>query len=350
MATTLRDIATHLNLSAALVSRVLNNKPGVWASEETRQRVLDTAKAMNYRPSAMARALVTGRTMQIAVSAADSEWSLGRSGRTAEVRGLIDAAALHHYKVLVLPSPAHLADRHQFESLIQSDGCDGFCVYAEQGSPELYEFFTAHDTRFVVVGNPGNPSLPQVDQDNYRQMYDSIAWLVANGHERIAFVGPSTQKDQQTHVRVLNQGYTDAVNALAGGFDEKLRPARCHTREEILRFVSMPNAPTAVIVRGVSSTLNWKYTLLLNGYRIPEDFVILSHIDIAEMYHMQEGALQEGLACHVHDPRLVGAQAGEVLMQWINGNPPGPDPILISSLGIGWCEEFEVNSRPLQRG
>ncbi|MEL7026435.1 MAG: LacI family DNA-binding transcriptional regulator, partial [Pseudomonadota bacterium] len=64
MAKTLKDVATELGLSQTTVSRALNGFPEV--SEATRLRVLETAERLNYRASARARSLATGRTMTIA--------------------------------------------------------------------------------------------------------------------------------------------------------------------------------------------------------------------------------------------------------------------------------------------
>ena len=49
MKTRLKDIAEHLNLSSALVSGVLNQRENVWASVETRARVFQAARDLNYR-------------------------------------------------------------------------------------------------------------------------------------------------------------------------------------------------------------------------------------------------------------------------------------------------------------
>ena len=43
MAVTLRQLAEQLNLSAATISMVLNNKPGI--SQETRDRVMEAVRA-----------------------------------------------------------------------------------------------------------------------------------------------------------------------------------------------------------------------------------------------------------------------------------------------------------------
>ena len=81
MATTLRTIAEELQVSTTLVSCVLNGKPGVWASEATRARIIETADRLKYRPSVAGRSLVTGKSMRLAVSAADADWHYGRFER-----------------------------------------------------------------------------------------------------------------------------------------------------------------------------------------------------------------------------------------------------------------------------
>lgn len=56
---TLRELAEQLGVSIATVSRALNDKPGV--SEATRQRVLQLASELHYRPNQAARNLSTSR-------------------------------------------------------------------------------------------------------------------------------------------------------------------------------------------------------------------------------------------------------------------------------------------------
>ncbi|MHB1190564.1 MAG: LacI family DNA-binding transcriptional regulator, partial [Armatimonadota bacterium] len=62
MNVTLLDIAKKLNVSRTTVSRVLKGEDNPYISDKTRQRVLETAKEMGYRPNRVARALVTGRS------------------------------------------------------------------------------------------------------------------------------------------------------------------------------------------------------------------------------------------------------------------------------------------------
>lgn len=67
MRVTLRDIAKRVNLSHATVSFVLNERMDVSIPPATRQRVLEAAKEMGYRPNRAAQALVRGRTNMVAL-------------------------------------------------------------------------------------------------------------------------------------------------------------------------------------------------------------------------------------------------------------------------------------------
>ncbi|MGW0711637.1 LacI family DNA-binding transcriptional regulator [Streptomyces sp. NPDC002643] len=56
------DVARAAGVSRTTVSFVLNDKPGLSIPEETRRRVMDAARELDYRPHAAARALRVGRS------------------------------------------------------------------------------------------------------------------------------------------------------------------------------------------------------------------------------------------------------------------------------------------------
>ena len=58
--TTIRQLAEHLGLSPATVSRALNGFPEVGVA--TRQRVLEGAERLHYRPNMHAKRLATGKS------------------------------------------------------------------------------------------------------------------------------------------------------------------------------------------------------------------------------------------------------------------------------------------------
>lgn len=69
MAVTMKDIARDLGVSVVTVSKVLRNHSDIGA--QTRKRVLQRMKELNYQPNPAARTLVTGRTNLIGLIVPD---------------------------------------------------------------------------------------------------------------------------------------------------------------------------------------------------------------------------------------------------------------------------------------
>ncbi len=69
MAARLKDIANDLGVSVVTVSKVLRNHPDI--GEETRKRVLERMRELNYQPNLAARSLVTGRTWTLGLVVPD---------------------------------------------------------------------------------------------------------------------------------------------------------------------------------------------------------------------------------------------------------------------------------------
>src|SRR6202035_2081918 len=69
---TLKELAEHLGLSRTTISMILNDVPEATRfPEETRQRVVESAKNLGYRPNYFARSLGSRRTYLIGVVAPD---------------------------------------------------------------------------------------------------------------------------------------------------------------------------------------------------------------------------------------------------------------------------------------
>lgn len=68
---TRRDIAQLVGVSGTVVSDVLNRNPAARVSEQTRLRVQEAARRLNYHPNGVARRLVSGRTYTISFAIYD---------------------------------------------------------------------------------------------------------------------------------------------------------------------------------------------------------------------------------------------------------------------------------------
>src|SRR5260370_27087467 len=90
----LRMLAEHLELSQTTVSLVLNNSPSAKSiPPETRQRVMEAAQRLNYRPNYFARSLRQSRSMSVGVLAPD----LSEGYFTRVMSGVLQELTAAHY-------------------------------------------------------------------------------------------------------------------------------------------------------------------------------------------------------------------------------------------------------------
>lgn len=338
--TTLRDVAAHLELSPGLVSRVLNDKPGAWASEQTRARVLEAAQQLDYRPSSSARALATGRSMQIALLIEVE----GRRGDTVssnpDVQGLLDAAARRGYRVVLVPLQPGEDGTRQLEDLAREKWCDGVCLFSRQLSAAHFAVLEKHEIPRVLIGdwsraeNKPDALAVRVDHDNYESAFEAVMWLHGQGHSKIAWaLGPG--EGDSPHSLELHQGYRDAMRSIKATaqilpFDDS--PDNFSSLVEKREF-------SAVIVRYLHGALSWFHAAQMAGLQLPADLTILAQMETAQTESLDLSGFTPNLALHLYDSRRVGEQAGEVLMNWAAGQTPDQHLVLVPSQKPFWGKD-----------
>ncbi|MFB9110788.1 LacI family DNA-binding transcriptional regulator [Flavobacterium gyeonganense] len=92
---TIYDIAKKLNITAATVSRALNNSPKI--KDSTKKLVLETAASMNYKQNKLALALKSGRSNNIGVIVPRIDSNFFAS----VIRGIEEELYSHGYQVII---------------------------------------------------------------------------------------------------------------------------------------------------------------------------------------------------------------------------------------------------------
>jgi LacI family transcriptional regulator len=115
------DIARMTGVSRATVSYIINNRVDQTISDETRKRVLDAIEESGYRPNSVARALVSGRTMTVAlwvpiVNRSVSGHFINHIGRLAKADG---------YHVIVVEIAGETPDSLSSTGLLDAGQVDG---------------------------------------------------------------------------------------------------------------------------------------------------------------------------------------------------------------------------------
>ncbi len=212
---TIRDVAARAGVNPSTVSRAFSGRAKI--SEYTRRRVFAAAEELGFHPNAIARSLSVQRTETIAIVIPHIFPGYFEDAFFPQVmRGLLDVAYQHGFRVLVGGSNSHEDNITQTFQILGSRQADGIVVLSNRLDVDTVGALRKQKTPFVLVGRPPAhyADISWVDADNERYTQMAVAYLLQLGHKRIAFVGGDPEV-AVTHERL--NGYQAALAAAGIG-------------------------------------------------------------------------------------------------------------------------------------
>ncbi len=177
MRVTLKDVAKEAGISFTLVSKYLTHNPNARMREETKQRIDEAIKKLNYRPSSVARSLKNGTTKTIGLVISNLRNPYFSLFADYTLR---EAKAAGYQLLISLCDYGKEEEQRSLYSLMERQ-CDGI-LYCEQMYPD-------------ILINAGNYPLILLEQKSDRFLYSksddsaslnqAVAYLASRGHSRI---------------------------------------------------------------------------------------------------------------------------------------------------------------------
>lgn len=268
------QVAEHAGVSQSAVSRTFT--PGASISSKTRAKVLASAKALGYRPNAIARSLITNRSRIIAVVMAylenlfypDVLEELGR------------ALAAENYHLLLFTGFMDRDSDPVFDQLMQYR-VDGIILASTSLSSELSEECATAGIPVVLFNRTTERDAVSSVTTRNREGGKRIAdFLVAGGHTSFGYIAglenSSTNRDRF-------DGYIEGL--AAHGFKDVLvetgNYARSDAETAARKIFSRPDRPDALFVANdhmavaVMDVARYEF-----GFRIPDDLSIVGYDDV----------------------------------------------------------------------
>ena len=189
MAVTIRDLAEKLSLSITTVSRALDGYSDV--AEETRKRVVQTAREMGYEPNYAARQLRRKSSDAIGYILPTSSPQFTDPFFVNFLTGLCDESAAIHLDLMVTAcAPDSDLERSQYRQWVQSKRIDGIVLNRIRTQDWRVEYLLDQQFPFVCLGNVGKSDrFPSIFVDERKGFASLVTHLVQNGHHRIAYIG-----------------------------------------------------------------------------------------------------------------------------------------------------------------
>lgn len=214
MPVSIYDIAKLAGVSPSTVSRALEDHPRIGA--ETRRRIQELAREMNYVPSTVARSLAANKTWTIGIVLATiSDPFMGRV-----VEGVEQVAIESGFNVFISTSQNDRQREIEVMQVLQQRRVDGIIVMTSHLSDHYPRLFD-HSNVPIVVINEQRPekSMHFVAVDDLRGAQLAVEYLIALGHCRIGYIGVANRP--ASHQCRL-KGYQNALTAAGIALDPAL--------------------------------------------------------------------------------------------------------------------------------
>lgn len=272
----IKDIARLANVSHPTVSRALLNNPLV--SAKTGERIRRIAKEAGYRPSAVARGLLTRRTQTIGVVVT----TVADPFAGAVFSGIEQTAGDHGYSVFLADSNADPERERKIVQAFAERRLDGIIVTSSRVGTLYLPLLSEMGIPIVLVNNqyPG-AFVHAVMIGNVEGSRSAAKHLIDLGHERIAYIGDQSgfQSDTERFA-----GYRTALKVARIPFKLELvshgdgKPDAAITAMN--KLLQLSEIPTAVCCYNDMTALGALHAIHSHGLRVPEDISVTGFDDL----------------------------------------------------------------------
>lgn len=272
---TARNVADLAGVSTSAVSRTFTE--GGIVSQGTRERVLEAARALGYRPNIMARSLMTGRTELIGLVSSNFD-----NPAFMEIFDLFTRRLQQHGLRPLLANLSGGAKPRFALDMLQQYNVDAVIVASSTLPSEFIE--GCIEARLPIVhafGQAGrHPEVSVVAADNLQGGRLAGEMLLERGYERIAFLGgPQNASSTADRLHGLQLALADrGLGVVTEAFGHSYsHEAGQSQMQQILRYGGID----AVFCGDDILAMGALDACTVAGLRVPDDMGIIGFNDIA---------------------------------------------------------------------
>jgi len=320
MVVRLKDIAAELGVSVVTVSRALRDRPDI--AEETKAKILERVKRLNYRPNLTARSLVTGRSSLIGLVVPDlihpffGEIAKGLSNRLQEKEYYLIVCSSESDPQLEQSEIEHMLAHHLDCFVVAScrKDTDSLRRISEAGVPVVLvdRNFPGSRANFVGV-------------DDVKVGALATEHLIAQGCKRIAHIrGPATSvgnnRAEGYRNALARHGMTMAGNYLVACGEASDSDGETRGRRAMEEILALKPRPDGLFCFNDTIAMGAMERAFEAGLRIPQHMAIVG----CGNFHYS-GKLRVPLTSVDQKSREIGERAAKMIMTLLE-KPPSARP------------------------
>lgn len=272
---TIKDVARLAGISPTTVSNVLNGKTDAM-TEDTLARIQDAMRALNYRPSSVARGLVTHRTATIGLILSEIETPLFLQA----INHIEPLARDAGYNILISNARTVQDELKSLDLLLekQVDGIIFLSISEYRDDLHLLRILESGTPLVLINRSARHENCHQLNWDNAAGVAAAVDYLVGLGHRRIAMLrGPLARHSSDERLRGYKLGLERNGLALrqeyvrSGDFTQTPEAWSESTRQ----LLALPERPTAVIASDDIVAAVVMRTLEHAGLKVPHEISVV---------------------------------------------------------------------------
>jgi LacI family transcriptional regulator len=263
----IKDVAERAQVSPATVSNVLNGRSNV--GEETRQRVLEICKELDYQPNLSGKSLKTGDNHTILFNFSDFD----REFYLKIIQGISDYAYSKDYALLICTSKGS----EKYMNKTFTSGCimlEGKC------SNSLLMRKSAEKYPMIILDRVIEaPYLKSLVIDNYSAQRELMEELIRAGYRKFAYISGVDGEDTQQRYRAFRDALDEhqiefkRENYFSGDYREK-------SGYRIAKLLMLSeNLPDILVCANDNMAIGAIKAFRAEGIRVPEDISVCGFDD-----------------------------------------------------------------------
>ena len=265
-------------MGVGTVSRVLNGSPSV--REDTRRRVLEAIATLDYQPSAVARALSTGRTHAVAVVAP----FFTQPSVVERLHGMSRTLSESRHQLILIDVERPEQRRDVFRSTSIRGRYDALLTVSLAPTESEARRLESAGLPVVLIDRT-HATLPAITVDDVAGGRLAAEHLLALGHRDIAFIGDEAQNpfgfDSSAR---RHEGFAAALAEAGVPLPPDRVLLRRHGREPAraaaAALLAAPERPSAIFATSDMQAIGVLEAAQEAGLRVPEDVSVIGFDDV----------------------------------------------------------------------
>lgn len=275
---TIVEVASEAGVSFGTVSRVINND--VHVKPQTRERVLETMRRLNFVANRQARSLAGGKTNTIGLLVPD----LGTGYIGEIIRGIDAELGEAGYDLMLYTTHRASTKEEGYVSNLVQGMVDGLILVLPRNPGDYIGIMTQRKFPFVLIDHQGTgEDCPAIGSTNWQGAFNATNFLIKSGHKRIGFI--TGWLDLGAAVDRL-EGYKAALRTnkipLIPDLVHEGTFAQLDGYTGASRFLDMKKPPTAIFASNDVMAMAAMDAVRERGLRVPEDISIMGFDDIPQ--------------------------------------------------------------------